>query len=114
MKKLLLLILLIPMMVSAEMVDITFEPPTEREDGTILPASEIAGYQVFDNAVEIPPADLVFTGNSVAVDLPYGRRTITMKTVDTNDRVSISSVPFVFVLNANPNAPKVIGASRRK
>ena len=110
MKKLLLLAL-IPMMVSAEIVDITFVPPTEREDGTLLPASEITGYHVYDGSVEIVGT---FTGNSVAVDLPYGRRDITMTTEDVNGRLSIYSDPFVFVLNANPNAPKIIGANRRK
>ena len=108
-----LLLLLIAFQVNAEIVDVSFEPPTAREDGTLLPASEIAGYGVFDDGIPIAPADMVFGVNTVAVDLPYGRHNLTMTTVDTNGRESVFSTVFTFVLNANPHPPKILGVTKR-
>ena len=111
--KYILLLLLISFQAYAEVVDISFEPPTAREDGTLLSPSEIAGYGVFNDGVAISPTSLVFGVNTVAVDLPYGRHNLTMTTVDTNGRESLYSVVFSFVLNANPKPPKIHGVTKR-
>ena len=106
MKNLLLILLLVPVLAGAEIVDITFEPPTTREDGTALPANEIAGYDIYNNGIEIPADSVTYTDNSIAIELPYGRHAIKMRTTDTNGRFSLYSNVLVFILNANPKPPR--------
>lgn len=70
-------------------VTISWEAPTTRTDGTLLPASEIRGYALDMDGVTRPG---LITGLSVTLtDLTPGVHCFVLRTVDTEDRVSDNS-----------------------
>ena len=68
----------------------SFDPPTEREDGTILPIDEISGYSAYiDGAMQSTP--IINTATTVEYpDIENG--CLTMRTVDTEGQASKLSV----------------------
>ncbi len=77
---------------------ITWTNPTEREDGTLLPVSEIGGYKIYYGA---EPGDyqneIVIEGPRTAhtVDFPAGDTYVVMTVIDTDGRESQYSAEFL-------------------
>ena len=103
--KYLLLLLLFSGSVFADTATITFTPPTEREDGTLLPANEIGGYNVFVNGVINETSPLLPTATGFTLDLPSGAHTVTVTTMDTDGRESLFSIPVAADVPFDPKAP---------
>lgn len=103
MKFLIILLLLIPLTVSAATG--TFTAPTEREDGTSLSLSEIAGYRVYVDGIEdlsISP----LTSDATAFSLVLGSGTflVELTTLDT-DGLESKRTGASFTGNFPPAAP---------
>jgi len=83
--------------------DFAFTPPSQREDNTNLPESEIKEYKLYINGIykkTIPKTPYTFS-----VQLPSGSE-LSMKTVDTNGQHSVLNVPYV--MKAAPLPPTAI------
>jgi len=98
-----LLLLLMTFPVFADTVSWT--PPTEREDGTALPASEIAGYNIYNTqGTKINQAPIA--GTSFWVDRIGTPQTLFVTTLDTENRESENSsgvvIPMLVVSPPNP------------
>ena len=104
MKYLLLTLLwLSPFMALADTATFTFTPPTEREDNTPLPTSDIGGYNVFLNNVPVDAINpLLPAATGFTLDLPSGVHTVTVTTMDTDGRESLMSVPVEANVPFNP------------
>lgn len=86
--------------------DTSCTPPTQRADGSPLPASEIAGYKWFVNGVEVQQTTdcnsfWLLAGQEGALD-------VQATTVDTGGRESaMSPVTVKTFITALPNPPMV-------
>lgn len=111
MKKLLTLILLLfAFTVCADTATVTFEPPTEREDGSALPANEIAGFEVLDiNSVVLQVLAANATGFTET--LTAGSYARFLLTVDTDGRKSQLSPQFLLEIPHVPKPPVVLNIS---
>ena len=94
MKKFILTIfmLLVATVATADTMQLNWLHPTEREDDTVLLPEEIAHYQLVIN--NSPQPDLIDgTLQSVIFDLVNpGSYNVTVRTVDTEGRVSVDAV----------------------
>lgn len=90
--------------------NLSWTPPTEREDGTPLATTEIAGYNLYIDGQKNNTAPLV--GNSTTLDLAPGNYAINMTTVDTDGRESVFSTTFNLIIAAPvitaPKPPTII------
>lgn len=89
MKYILILLLLLPLTVTAIDVAGTFDPPITRADGTTLLPSEIEGFNVYVNGVKLDPplpATTYLPSDSTGfpLTLPAGTHTIGLTAVDTD------------------------------
>jgi len=87
----------------ADTVEVTFTPPTEREDATLLPITDIQHYQVYLNSTEsitIPNTDTRFE-----LVLSPGLYDVNMTTVDTDGRESILSNTVSVQAKSPPGNP---------
>ena len=103
MRALALVALLVP--VSSFALDISWVQPTEREDGTPLPVSEIAGYRlVWMLKGQAQPDVTVPPGTTYVLNPPFaGRVCATLQTIDTD---GLESVPSnTACKNAKPGKP---------
>ena len=95
----------------ADTADVTFTPPTTREDGTPLPAAEIAGYRLSWTLNGTAQTDkTVPPGNSYVLDTgaSTGRICAILRTVDTD---GLESAPTAEVCRkARPKAPTSLRA----
>lgn len=76
------------------MADVTFRwtQPTKREDGSALPATEIAGYKLDWTLKGVAqPTVTVPSGSSYLLPAPAGRVCGTLKTVDTDGLESVAT-----------------------
>ena len=91
--------------VFADSLTVTWTAPTEREDGTPLPASEIAGYRLMRwfNGAEQPEVSLASIPSVATLDVQPGKHCVAMRTVDTD---GLESAPTDQVCRkAKPKAP---------
>lgn len=107
MKKLLFLCLL-PTFAVADIINLTYEPPTARVDGTALPPAEIANYRLtWTVKGVVQPDRLIPGGTSTAYTLDTGaltgRTCVILRTVDTDGLESDPSNQSC--RNAKPNTP---------
>lgn len=106
MKKLILtILLLLATSVSADTLQLNWLHPTEREDNTPLLPEEISGYQVVINGEVTQVVN--GTLNSVIFELTDPNiYNVTVRTVDTESRISVDALPMVtyevFVKNPKP------------
>ena len=94
---------------AAQADTITFNPPTEREDGSPLPASEIDSYNVYD--VGNGSVILSIPGTATSFDLPATSvdQSIALTTKDTDLREStFSQVVVIPKLTTKPKPPSNI------
>lgn len=100
------MLLLLSFNVYGETKTVTWTPPTEREDNTPLPASEIAYYNVYisDGALGTYPNVVRVNGTTHAVTLLNVVRHLGVKTVDTGGRES-SKFSNIIHLPAAVTAP---------
>jgi len=102
-----ILLMLLSFSVNAQLI--TWAHPTEREDGTPLPVSQISGYTIFcydSEGLETQFVTAAITAYDVV--LPAGDYVCSMITYDTDGRYSERSNKTNFVVTiANP-APPVI------
>lgn len=95
---------------AATQIIVTWQPPTEREDGQPISASEISGYTLRCGGVitQLPPGDS-YTG-SIADVLPgYGATDCTLSAVDQNGLESQPSDPVTVLWTpGKPRAPTTI------
>ncbi|MBT8449111.1 MAG: hypothetical protein KJO69_05450 [Gammaproteobacteria bacterium] len=87
--KALLFALLLPLSALADTVEVTFTPPIEREDGTLLPITDIQNYQVYVNGA--PDITIPNTDNIGEIVLAPGLYDISVTTLDTDGRESAPS-----------------------
>lgn len=97
----------------ADTLNVSWSAPTERVDGTQLPASEIAGYlldwTVRGNAQATLTLGAV-TSYTLDTGTLTGRTCVTLRTVDTD---GLTSDPSETVCrNAKPNAPSSLRIGR--
>jgi len=87
--------LLVTTVATADTLQLSWLHPTEREDNTPLLPEDIANYQLVVNNVVQP--DLILGSiSSVIFDLVVpGDYVITIRTVDTDGRVSTDALPMV-------------------
>ena len=97
------LILFLSFGVQADVVQVSYTPPAEREDGTKLQPSEIKNYRVYVNG----KYKRTITKNPYGITLDPGTHTVTMKTVDTNGRRSVESNGVSFTVLVPPNPPTI-------
>ena len=95
---------LVPVLANAYSFVITWTAPTEREDGTALPVTELDHDDVFaDGALlmAVPGGD-----STTQASLAPGEHCFAMKTVDVDGRESVFSNEVCKVLpsDANPNS----------
>lgn len=90
MKLLAFLFILLPLQVFAATVELTWEAPTDRTDGTPLSADEIKHYAVSygENSSNAAPTNVTVVGESYSVELSPGNYFFCVATVDTGDRRS--------------------------
>jgi len=106
MKKLIIVLLLLSGAVLADTGNVSFDPPTEREDNTPLDPAEIAGFRVYDEAGTVI-MELLPTQTSFSV--PALGQTLFLTTLDTDGRESVFSQPAVLPMGkANPKSPGTI------
>lgn len=107
-----ILLLLLPFTLLAD--PIVWNTATEREDGTILPASEIAGHNIYysDGTPGVYPNILWVPMPSLTGVVPKGNgfdRQVVVTTVDTDNRESAFSLEVTVigevVIIADPNPP---------
>jgi hypothetical protein len=110
--RLIILMLLIPLNVFAQTKTVTCVPPTEREDGTALPAAEISHYLFYisDGTLGTYPNVVRADTCQITVDLLSVKRHVGATTVDTDGRESsrksnIITLPAITV--ANPKPPRI-------
>lgn len=111
MKKLMLLITLIiagligftDVAIADGDVTFTWDLPTERTDNTPLPASEIAGFNIFGNDETFEVTGAVTTATKYYIG--RGQTEFRIQTVDTDGRVSDLSDPVYVNLSAPPKKP---------
>ena len=104
--RILLLLLLLPCAALADTVTLTWTAPTQREDATALPATEIAGYRVewwkdgtAQTGFVVPGAVTTY----VHSNLTAGRYCYTLQTVDTDGLESVATGQVC--RKARPNPP---------
>lgn len=95
--------------VNAETKQGVFTPPIEREDGILLLASEIFGYQVFVNGL-LQTDMLPGNATGFTLDLMPGIHSVYLITVDSDGRKSDPSVTIEIPVKstASPKAPTAI------
>jgi len=82
----------------------SWNPPTERTDGTALPASDIEGYRMKLNSVEQP--NLLTAGvNNITVTAPAGQMCASFATEDTGGRKSVWTTDVCKTVLAPPGEP---------
>ena len=84
-----LILLLLSFSAFADTVEVTFAPPTEREDATPLPITDIQHYQVYVSGN--PDITIPNTNNTGEIVLSPGLYDIHVTTVDTDGRESVPS-----------------------
>lgn len=87
-------------------VMLTWDPPTQREGGSLLPASEIGGY-IVKNGNDL----LTVEGNVNELtipDLPPGEYFFSVATVDIDGLKSAFSETVSILIPAAPNSPSNI------
>jgi len=98
----------VAMNVKAADVLLTYDTPTQREDGTALPFEEISGYKLYSShngvdssIVNIPPGQ-----NSYQfLDQPTGDYVYQISTVDSDGLEGNKSPTVLVEINAGPSAP---------
>lgn len=105
-----IMIMVIPQVVKAEVQPGTFTHPKEREDGTLLRPDEIKSYRVYQNDSMVK--ELLPTATSFEIDLLPGTYNINMTTVDTDLRESARSNTLVVVVLSGPKSPVLIQIGR--
>jgi len=87
----------------ADIGNVTYTPPTQREDNTPLLPSEIAGYKVYDQSgAEV----LALPGDATSFTVPANGQTLFVTTLDTDGRESVFSQPVVIPSGkSNPKSP---------
>jgi hypothetical protein len=91
--------------VFADTVNVSWTPPTAREDGTAMPLSEIQHYRLSWTLKGVAQTDKIATGTSNVIDTGTvsGRVCVTLRTVDTD---GLESAPTTQVCrNSRPKAP---------
>lgn len=102
MKKLLVIFLLmISYIAYSGFGNLSWVAPTEREDGTQLAASEIAGYKVYIDGNPYNQG-VLFTGSGAQLELAPGNYAGNVTTVDTAGRQSVFSNTVNIVVLAPP------------
>ena len=103
MKFLKLALLMLPVVALADTVAVSWVQPTQREDGTALPLTEIAGYRlswtlrgVAQPDVTVPPGTAY-----TLVTATSGRVCVELRTVDTDALESVPAGPVC--RNSRPN-----------
>lgn len=81
---------------SIEFAGIKWVAPSERDDGSVLSLSEIAGYRVYYGEVSGVYTDLVVIDDSAAIQaklgaIPSGEYFVVVTTIDTDGRESVYS-----------------------
>lgn len=100
MRHLLLILAIVSSIVVADSAVITWTPPTERVDGTPLPATEIGSYILRvdgTQVAEIPGTETTYTISG----LPVGTYSFDMATKDTVGRIG----PFSVAVQKRVDAP---------
>lgn len=109
--KLLLMSLLVvfPIVSHADTANGSFKAPTERVDKTLLPLSEIAGFDLYLNGIKIDnPVDVLLptlpnTDTTYEIQVSPGDHVLTIVTVDTEGRESTHSRDILIHAKAPPN-----------
>ena len=103
----LLILLLLPLSVFANPVILTWTAPTEREDLTPLPQSEIAGYAIYCyQGSALVVNENIGNVTATTVDLPIGTSGCRLTTIDTDGlRSKPSNKAVIVVENSPPNPP---------
>lgn len=80
----------------ASTVHVTWVPPVEREDGTMIQLSEIMSYNVRHKH---PSGQSIYETNKMSAQIPIlpGLNEYSVQTVDTEGRESEWSKPIVFL-----------------
>lgn len=87
-------------------IRVTLTPPTERVDGSALPASEIAGYFIYYGPEDPPTESSVFVGCcSAELELGEGIWYLAGQTQDTDGTLSDLSAPATRVTVQPPVGP---------
>lgn len=90
----------------ADVIDVTWVAPTQRVDGTALPANEIAGYRLewtVKGAAQSPITVGPVTAYALDTGALTGKTCLTLRTVDTDGLESDPTGPVC--RNAKPNPP---------
>jgi len=114
MNKLILALMLAPLAAFAANTEVSYEAPTEREDGSPLSVSEIGGYSIYENingsyqpitALNPIPFDAV----SVLIpEVTNGIHCYVLTAIDTEGRESMFSNEACDIAKGKPNAPRNI------
>jgi hypothetical protein len=112
MKTLVLLLGFMPALVLAEAtVLMSWEAPTERENGETLTMDELASYEAECGGETVLTLD-DGAATSAEVALAFGRHDCRIRVTDTDGLVSRWSDTVTVVVNASPGSPRILDFGR--
>jgi hypothetical protein len=116
MKNLILLLALFATPAVSDVVQLNWQLPIEREDNTPLLPEEIANIELYDNQIEVTNFESYpMPGNTISLIITVtvpGTHVYTLRTRDTENRISEDSIAIVYTVLTSPKPPVLLGVTR--